>query len=104
VACLLEGVLRPDKVGVYNLTGDGVMTLREIAQRLGRRYVALPEGWVRKGLELLSRRQLAPYGPEQVLFLRHRPVLANERLARGFGYRPRLSTREVFDAYADARS
>ncbi len=35
VGCLVEGV-RTDKAGVFNLTGDGVMTLREVAARMGR--------------------------------------------------------------------
>lgn len=103
VACLVEGARRLDKSGVYNLTGDGVMTLREIARRMGRRYVAVPERLLRKGLEVLSERSLTRYGPEQVLFLRYRPVMANERLKREFGYRPRAS-REVFDVYANARA
>ena len=103
VGCLAEGVRHLDKSGVFNLTGDGVMTLREIAGRMGRRYVALPEKWIEKGLKVLSERSLTQYGPEQVLFLRYRPVMANERLKRDFGYRPRAS-REVFDVYANARA
>ncbi len=104
VACLRAGVRDLERVGTFNLTGDGVMTLREIAQRMGRPFVAIPETWLRKGLELLSERQLTQYGPEQVRFLRHRPVLDNARLKAGFGYRPRYSSREVFSAYAHARA
>ena len=103
VACLRAGIVCSDSAGVYNLTADGVMTLREIAVGMGRRYVALPERWIRAGLEILSSRGIAPYGPEQVMFLKSRPVLANDALVEQFGFRPRRSTREVFDVYRRSR-
>ena len=42
---------------------------------------------------------LSRYGPEQVDFLRYRPVLDNRRLKEVFGYLPRMSSAEVFDFY-----
>ncbi len=98
---ILQGVLEPELTGIYNVAGDGVMTLREIAGALQKRYVALSPGLVRGALALLSRLGIAPYGPEQVLFLQHRPVLDNARLVERFGRRPR-STREVFDIWRRA--
>jgi UDP-glucose 4-epimerase len=104
VACLEAGVRDAEKHGTFNLTGDGVMTLREIAVAMKRRYMALPERWIAKGLEVLSARGWAPYGPEQTLFLRHRPVMANQRLKDDFGFMPRKSSREVFEAYRASRA
>ncbi len=101
-ACLVEAV-RGGPPGIYNLTGDGVMTLREIAARMERRYVALPTAIVRRGLALAKARGWAPYGPEQVLFLLHRPVLGNERLKHVFGWTPSRTTRGAFDAYQESR-
>ncbi|MGD8320629.1 MAG: epimerase, partial [Gemmatimonadota bacterium] len=46
---------------------------------------------------------LTRYGPEQVDFLRYRPVLANRRLKEGFGYTPRKTSAEVFDLYWASR-
>jgi UDP-glucose 4-epimerase len=103
VTCLARGALGP-QTGVFNLTGDGVMTLREIASAMGRRYVALPTRWVQTGLRALERLDLAPYGPEQTLFLEHRPVLSNARLKSEFGLAPRQSSREVFEAYRATRA
>ena len=103
VACLERGV-RGDETGVYNLTGDGVMTLREIAAAMGRRYLAVPEPWLRCGLTLLSRFDSSPYGPEQVIFLRHRPVLGNRRLKETFGFAPRWSSRQTFETYRHSRA
>jgi UDP-glucose 4-epimerase len=90
--------------GVYNLAGDGVLTLREIADAMGRRYVSLPESIVRRALSVLHPRGLAPYGPEQTLFLLHRPVLGNRRLREEFGFRPRRTSREVFETYRASRA
>jgi len=33
----------------------------------------------------------------------YRPVLANQRLQQQFGYRPRKTTREVFELFLEAR-
>ena len=103
VDCLCRGV-HGEWRGTFNLTGDGVMTLREIAVGMGRRYVALPVRMVRKGLELLGRAELTEYGPEQVAFLMYRPVLDNSKLRRELGYRPQKTSREVFALYRASRA
>lgn len=102
-ACIVQGALG-DQHGIYNLTGDGVMTLREIADAMGRRYVALPTRVVQGALKVLTRFELSPYGPEQTLFLEHRPVLDNAKLKREFGYQPRWTSREVFESYRVSRA
>ncbi len=101
--CIVRGALG-DGEGIYNLTGDGVLTLREIADGMGRRYLALPARALRAGLRLARRAGLTQMGPENVLFLAHRPVLCNEKLKRELGFVPRLSSREVFDLYREARA
>ncbi len=103
VECLRLGVIG-DAAGTFNLTGDGVMTLREVAQGLHRRFVGIPEGLLRKGLDLLHSRGLTDNTPEQVEFLKHRPVLANQRLKEEFGYTPSRTTRQAFDAYRAIRA
>ncbi|MCC7100201.1 MAG: epimerase, partial [Rubrivivax sp.] len=89
--------------GVYNLAGDGALTIQQIAARLGKRCLVLPAGLLRAALALLHPLGLTRYGPEQVDFLRWRPVLANTRLKTVFGYTPRLSSAKVFDLYLAAR-
>ena len=99
-ACIVEGV-HTDKTGIFNMAGDGVMTLKQIARRLGKPFVPVPVSLMTAGLTALQRIGVAPYGPEQVIFLQYRPVLSNERLKREFGYHPRLSSRQVFELYLD---
>jgi UDP-glucose 4-epimerase len=94
---IVEGI-HGEQTGIFNMAGEGVLTLREIAQALGKPFVALPAKMVEHGLGLLQRLGVAPYGPEQVCFLRYRPVLSAEHLIRDFGYHP-LTSREAFDIY-----
>lgn len=103
VRILARGV-HTDLVGIYNVAGDGTLTLREIARRLGKPYLELEPATVQKALSVLKRFGLSSYGPEQVGFLRYRPVLANDRLKHEFGYRPVLTSREVFDRYARSQA
>jgi len=102
VGCMLHAVYS-DRAGVYNVAGDGAMRIDEIAARLGKRCVVLPAWLLRFALALLKPLGLTQYGPEQVNFLRYRPVLANRRLKESFGYVPKKSTAEVFEFYLAAR-
>jgi UDP-glucose 4-epimerase len=98
VACLAKGV-HEGATGIYNLAGDGVVTLPEIAEAIGKRYLALPAGLIRGALRILHPLGLSQYGPEQVDFLRYRPVLSSQRLRTEFGYTPEKTSREVFDYF-----
>jgi len=102
VACLVKGVLEGAS-GIYNLAGDGSTTMRRIAHETGKTYLPVPALLIRGALALLKPLGLSQYGPEQVDFLRYRPVLANDRLKHGFGYRPRRSSDEVFSCYWESR-
>jgi UDP-glucose 4-epimerase len=85
--------------GIYNVAGDGALGIREIAARLGKRCVTIPPSLLRAVLAVLHPLGLSRYGPEQVNFLRYRPVLDNRRLKEVFGYVPRLNSVEVFELY-----
>ena len=67
--------------------------------RLSCSMFSIPAWLIRGVLAALHPIGLSQYGPEQVDFLRYRPVLSNARLQSEFGYKPRKSTRECFDAY-----
>ena len=102
VGAILKGLFEGGQ-GIYNLAGDGILTLPEMARLMGKPYIALPVGLVKAGLWLGKRLGLTQYGPEQVGFLRYRPVLSNRRLKAEFGYIPRKTSREVFNDYLERR-
>ena len=89
--------------GIYNVAGDGALTIHEIAHRLGKRCLQLPAWLLRVALALLKPLGLTQYGPEQLDFLRYRPVLLNTRLKSVFGYTPRYTSAEVFEIYRASR-
>jgi len=89
--------------GIFNLAGDGVLTLREIAAIEGRPYVPLPPRLIAAVLAVAQPLRLVPYGPEQVDFLRYRPVLANDRLRAAFPGLPRLTTAQCYARFRRAR-
>ena len=98
VGCILKGIF-DDSIGIYNLAGDGTLTMKEIAGLMGKPYVPLPVSFVRSALWVLKTLGVTQYGPEQVIFLRYRPVLSNRRLKEEFGYVPKKTTRQVFEYY-----
>lgn len=102
VAALCRGI-HEQAEGIYNLTGGGATPLRRVADRLGKRLVPLPASVVRTALRGLHPLGLSQYGPEQVEFLRYRPVLSDERLRAELGFTPELTSDEVFDAWLAAR-
>jgi UDP-glucose 4-epimerase len=89
--------------GIYNVAGDGALTLRDIASRLNKPFVQLPASLLRWALALLKPLGLTQYGPEQLDFLRYRPVLLNTRLKTVFGYTPTYTSAQVFEIYRKAR-
>lgn len=101
VLAIIEQGIASDRTGRFNLAGDGAMTLEEIAGRLSKRLVRLPVWLVRAGLQV-QRWRGRPVGPEQVAFLRYRPVLSNRRLRDEFDYTPRTTT-EVLDHFIAGR-
>ncbi|MCX7176673.1 MAG: SDR family oxidoreductase [Proteobacteria bacterium] len=90
--------------GIYNVAGDGVLTIHEIAAKLGKHCIVLPPSLLSLALRVLKALGLTQYGPEQVDFLRYRPVLDNARLKNEFGYVPKLTSAQVFDLYLEARN
>ena len=91
------------KAGIYNVAGDGALTLREIAQRLNKPVLALPAWLLCGALGVLKPLGLTQYGPEQIDFLRYRPVLSNQRLKHEFGFVPSMTSAQVFEFFLKAR-
>lgn len=85
--------------GIYNVAGDGALTVPEIAARIGKPLLTVPPWALTAALWLGRSLRLTEHGPEKVRFLRYRPVLANDRLKREFGFTPTRTSREAFEEY-----
>lgn len=98
IEIIYQGVVG-SKAGVYNLAGDGALTMNDIAAALGKPLLVLPAWLLSNALRLGHALGLTQYSAEQLDFLRYRPVLDNSALKNEFGYTPMKTSHEVFDYF-----
>lgn len=98
VTCLIQAISN-DVTGIFNVAGDGAVTITDLGRLLGKKVMRLPAGVVKNGLFVLKRLNMTQYGEEQINFLRYRPVLDNTRLKEEFGFIPSFTSRQVFENY-----
>ncbi len=103
VVAIIQRAVTGPVTGVFNVAGDGALTITEIASLLEKPVLTIPEPVLRGALAVGKRLGLTSYGPEQTRFLQYRPVLANDRLKTVFGYTPSRTSREAFDEWRRAR-
>lgn len=99
--CIVKGLI-DQREGIYNLTSDDALPLREIARMLGKPFMPLPVWFFKAALWLLQSLGLSTAGPAQLNFIRYRPVLSNARLKSEFGYDRGTTSREVFARWLGA--
>ena len=88
--------------GIYNVAGDGALSVKKIAALLKKPVLSIPAPVLMGALAIAKPLGLSQYGPEQVRFLQYRPVLDNTALKRDFGYTPELASAEVFELWRKA--
>lgn len=98
VEYLIESAVT-DVEGVYNVAGDGTLSLKQIAKRLNKMYLPIPAGFLRFMLRLLKPLGLSQYGPEQVKFIEFRPVLSNKKIKSVFNHQPGKTTAGAFESF-----
>jgi UDP-glucose 4-epimerase len=102
VGAIVHGI-DSQQTGIFNVAGDGKLSIYQIAAKLQKKCVVLPAWVLRSALWILKQLHLTQYGPEQLDFLRYRPVLLNTQLKTSFGYTPKLTSEQVFALYLNAR-
>ena len=102
VLAAMEMGIREDKQGIFNMAGDGALTMHEIAQRLNKPLMTVSP-WLLKSALQVAKWLGKPTGPEQINFLRYRPVLSNRRLKEEFGYQLQKTSEETFEFFVKAR-
>ncbi|GBF43318.1 nucleoside-diphosphate sugar epimerase [Leptospira ellinghausenii] len=91
------------KEGKFNLAGDGALSLQEISKMIRKPYISIPAFLLQTLLLVLKNLRLTQYGPDQIDFLRYRPVLSNTQLKTVFGYIPKYNSKETFIMYLNAK-
>ena len=87
---------------IFNMAGDGALSIQDIARRLNKPLLTVSPCILKSALQIakwLGR----PTGPEQINFLRYRPVLSNRRLKEEFGYQLQKTSAETFEFFVEAR-
>lgn len=98
VAYLLEG-LNSDITGQFNIAGDGSLSIKQIAQLLHKPYLPLPGLLIQAALAIAKPLGLSQYGPEQVKFIKYRPVLNNNKIKADFNHQPQYTSQQVLSAF-----
>lgn len=96
----IELGIERESTGIFNMAGDGALSMDEIGAILHKPVLHVPAGLIAAGLAAGNFLGLTRYGPEQVNFLRYRPVLSNRRLKEEFGYRPSKTSEDTFRFFA----
>ncbi|GAA2921079.1 UDP-glucose 4-epimerase [Microbacterium keratanolyticum] len=99
VAAAMVHAATDGPAGIFNVAGDGALSVTEIAARLRKPLLTVPAGALSLALRVGRMLRLTVHGPEKVRFLRYRPVLDNTRLKRDFGFTPARTSSEAFDEY-----
>ncbi|WP_206484176.1 NAD-dependent epimerase/dehydratase family protein [Thalassotalea sp. G2M2-11] len=95
---LIEG-LNSDLIGEFNIAGDGTLSVKEIANILDKTYLPLPAFLIQAVLAVAKPLGLTQYGPEQVKFIKYRPVLANNKIKSTFKHQPRYTSLQALAAF-----
>lgn len=102
LARILKRAATDGPAGIFNVCGDGALSVGEIAARLNKPVMALPAWLLKAALAVARPLGLTRYGPEQVRFLQYRPVLDNAALKTLFGYTPELDSAATFNLWQKA--
>jgi nucleoside-diphosphate-sugar epimerase len=97
-------VIGRGKPGVYNLAGEGQLTMADLAGALGWYSIPIPELAVDAAAELIERLPFAPTAAQWIQALRTPVLMDTAKARRQLGWRPRHDARETLaDTIAGAR-
>jgi UDP-glucose 4-epimerase len=95
-------VLGRGSPGAYNLAGEGVVSLSEVARALGGRGMPVPHGLGVAASAVVARAPLVPALAEWVHVVRAPMVMDTSRATRELGWVPAHTSAEALAAMADA--
>jgi len=103
VATALEAaVLGHGEPGVYNLAGDGTLTLADLADALGWYSIPVPELAVGAAAELVARLPFVPDEAQWIESVRRPVIMDTTRAHTVLGWEPRHDARDTLEAMVRA--
>ena len=88
--------------GPVNITGDGSITMREIAHAMGHPVFTVSEKALRAGVSVAWRYQLAELAPAEIGALLYMPIVDTTRLREEWGFTCAWTSREALADMARA--
>mgnify|MGYP000141474947 CR=1 FL=1 len=73
--------------------------MKDIANCLHKPYLPLPPWLIQAALAIAKPLGLSQYGPEQVKFIKYRPVLSNNKIKKAFNHQPRYTSEQALNAF-----
>jgi nucleoside-diphosphate-sugar epimerase len=98
---LVRCIVATGRAGAYNVAGDGVLTLRDVAREAGLAPIAVPNGAARRLAGLVASLPLPSFVPpvtEWAEALANPPVMDTSAARRELGWSPRWSSVEALRA------
>jgi nucleoside-diphosphate-sugar epimerase len=86
--------------GIYNVAGDGEVTLGDVASALGGRAVRVPHAAALVTSDLLARVPHLPWQAEWIHVARAPVVMDTSKAKRGLGWRPQYTSAQALAAMA----
>ncbi|OBH52989.1 epimerase [Mycobacterium colombiense] len=100
-AAIALAATAPAPPGVYNIAGDGVVTVADVARALGGRPVRVPAVAATAASAAISRAPLVPSMLEWLHTARTSMVMDTSKAKTQLGWRPLHSSAETLEALAD---
>jgi UDP-glucose 4-epimerase len=92
-----------DHPGVFNVAGEGVMTLSQVVRRAGRLRLPVPAPAISIVGEIVRNSGIGEVSAEGASFLNFGRAVDTTRLRTRFGYQPSYTTEQALDSYLGSR-
>ncbi|MEU5878905.1 NAD-dependent epimerase/dehydratase family protein [Spirillospora sp. NPDC047279] len=102
-SALAAAVAADGPPGIYNLAGDGELTIADFARAIGAYTVPVPPELVDLTAELVGVLPLMPSQAEWIHAVRHPMLMDTTRARRDLGWTPRHTAHETLTAMAGER-
>jgi UDP-glucose 4-epimerase len=89
--------------GVYNVAGDGILTLAQAVRRVGGVRVPVPSPALALVGSIMRSTGVVEFSAEQASFVNFGRAVDTRRLREQFGYQPRYTTSDALRSYVQAR-
>lgn len=97
---VLQHAATSEVAGTYNVAGDGMLTLSQVARRLGRPTLPMPAALVPGFGSALRQTKVADFSPDAVAFLTYGRGLDTGRMRSMLGFEPSWTTEQALADFA----